>query len=63
VIGSRSISIADAPCFLKSAVSASRKSLLNDLREASNEPTGFPSGNSCPGSGVRWGPRLRFYWR
>ena len=30
--------IAAAPCFLKSAASASRKSLLNDLRVASKEP-------------------------
>src|SRR5262249_46143755 len=33
-------SIAAAPCFLKSAASASRKSLLNDLRVASNDPPG-----------------------
>src|SRR5262249_37895263 len=38
----RTFSITDAPCFLKSAASASRKSLLNDLRVASNEPPGFP---------------------
>jgi hypothetical protein len=34
----RTFSIAAAPCFLKSAASASRKSLLNDLRVASKEP-------------------------
>ena len=33
----RTFSIAAAPCFLKSAASASRKSLLNDLRVASLE--------------------------
>src|SRR6516164_9590185 len=38
---SRTFSIAAAPCFLKSAASASRKSLLNDLRVASKEPPGF----------------------
>src|SRR6516165_10847356 len=38
----RTFSIAAAPCFLKSAASASRKSLLNDLRVASKEPPGFP---------------------
>src|SRR6516165_1364807 len=35
--------LAAAPCFLKSAARASRKSLLNDLRVASKEPPGFPS--------------------
>src|SRR6516165_12126420 len=30
-----------APCFLKSAASASRKSLLNALRVASSDPPGF----------------------
>jgi uncharacterized protein YjbI with pentapeptide repeats len=39
----RTFSIAAAPCFLKSAASASRKSLLNDLRVASNDPPGFPN--------------------
>src|SRR6516164_6119476 len=38
----RTFSIAAAPCFLKSAANARRKSLLNDLRVASNEPPGFP---------------------
>src|SRR5215470_12707844 len=38
----RTFSIAAAPCFLKSAASASRKSLLNDLRVASKDPPGFP---------------------
>src|SRR5262245_45405473 len=38
----RTFSIAAAPCFLKSAANASRKSLLNDLRVASKEPPGFP---------------------
>src|SRR5262245_31759841 len=33
----RTFSIAAAPCFLKSAASASRKSLLNDLRVASKD--------------------------
>src|SRR5262249_11487409 len=37
----RTFSIAAAPCFLKSAASASRKSLLNDLRVASNAPPAF----------------------
>src|SRR6516164_8597145 len=37
----RTFSIAAAPCFLKSAANARRKSLLNDLRVASNEPPGF----------------------
>src|SRR5262249_8418633 len=38
----RTFSIAAAPCFLKSAVSARRKSRLNDLRVASNDPPGLP---------------------
>src|SRR5262249_52730462 len=38
----RTFSIAAAPCFLKSAARASKKSLLNDLRVASKEPPGFP---------------------
>ena len=42
----RTFSIAAAPCFLKSAASASRKSLLNDLRVASKEPPG-DAGESC----------------
>src|SRR5262245_24367835 len=37
----RTFSIAAAPCFLKSAASASRKSLLNDLRVASKDPPGL----------------------
>ena len=46
------LSIASAPCFLKSAASASRKSLLNDLRVASNDPPGFPDfQNSKRGGG------------
>ena len=38
---SRTFSIASAPCFLKSAASASRKSLLKDLRVASKDPPGL----------------------
>src|SRR5262249_47057992 len=44
----RTFSIAAAPCFLKSAASASRKSLLNDLRVASKEPPGFPRCRAGP---------------
>src|SRR5262249_6832360 len=43
----RTFSIAAAPCFLKSAARASRKSLLNDLRVASEEPPGCAHGAQC----------------
>jgi hypothetical protein len=42
---SRTFAIAAAPWFLKSAASARRKSLLNDLRVASKDPPGFPYAN------------------
>jgi len=45
----RTFSIAAAPCFLKSSASASRKSLLNDLRVASNDPPGFPRWQAAGG--------------
>jgi hypothetical protein len=59
----RTFSIAAAPCFLKSAASVSRKSLLNDRRVPSKDPPGFPRwhcflpwrGHSAPESCLRVG--------
>src|SRR5262249_16008093 len=52
----RTFSIAAAPCFLKSAASAIRKSLLNDLRVASKDPPvdwrRLRCGGRCPGPGA-----------